>query len=146
MVNRVTIVGRLGADPEVRSTQSGTTVTNMRVATNRHWKDNDGKSQEETEWHRIVVFGKQAEACGEYLEKGRQVYLEGRLQTNEWEDRDGNNRYTTEVVAQNVQFLSGGGGAPEEDPPSSRGGNPYEENDESDDEYDQTFDDDDIPF
>ncbi|MFB6372213.1 MAG: single-stranded DNA-binding protein [Bradymonadaceae bacterium] len=157
-VNKAILVGRLGADPEVRSTQSGTPVANMRIATNRVWTDDMGQKQEETEWHRVVVFGKQAEACGNYLSKGRQVYVEGRIQTNEWEDRDGNERYTTEIVANTVQFLSGGdsggGGArgsggppPPSEPPggfdqSSGGGGGGGGGDYSDD----SFDDDDIPF
>jgi len=138
-VNKVILVGRLGADPEQRSTQSGTAVTNMRLATNRNWTDNNGQKQEDTEWHRIVVFGKTAEACGEYLEKGRQVYVEGRIQTDEWEDNDGNQRYTKEVVARNVQFLSGGsdaGPAPQQDD-----GCPAPSGDKDD-----SFDEDDIPF
>lgn len=107
-VNKAIIVGNLGADPEVRYTESGTAVANMRIATNERWKDKSGQQQERTEWHRIVVFGNQAENCGKYLEKGRQVYVEGRIQTNEWTDDNGNTRYTTEIVAQSVQFLSGG--------------------------------------
>ena len=107
-VNKAIIVGNLGADPEVRSTQSGTSVANFRVASNRVWTDNSGEQKQETEWHRIVVFGRQAENCGQYLGKGSQVYVEGRIQTREWQDNNGNNRYTTEIVANNVQFLSGG--------------------------------------
>ncbi|MFB6263900.1 MAG: single-stranded DNA-binding protein [Bradymonadaceae bacterium] len=124
-VNKAILIGNLGADPEKRSTQSGTTVTNFRIATNREWTDNSGEQRQETEWHRIVVFGASADACARYLEKGRQVYVEGRIQTREWEGDDGNTRYTTEVVAQNVQFLSGGsqggggGGAP---PPAEPAG------------------------
>lgn len=104
-VNRVTLVGNLGADPELRYTQSGQAVCDLRLATNRRWTDRDGKARDETEWHRVVCWGKQAESCTEYLGKGSQVYVEGRLQTRKWEDRDGQQRYTTEVVAQAVQFL-----------------------------------------
>jgi single-strand DNA-binding protein len=151
-VNKAILVGRLGSDPEVRSTQSGTSVANMSLATNRYWKDQSGQRQEETEWHRVVVFGRLAETCGEYLSKGRQIYVEGRLQTNEWEDRDGVERRTTEIVANNVQFLSGGdqgggggggfGGPPPQEPSGPQGdGQP-----EGGDDFDQSFDDDDIPF
>jgi single-strand DNA-binding protein len=107
-VNKAIIVGNLGADPEVRYTKSGTALANMRIATNERWKDKSGQQQERTEWHRVTVFGNQAENCGKYLAKGRQVYVEGRIQTKKWEDNDGNTRYTTEIVAQSVQFLSGG--------------------------------------
>jgi single-strand DNA-binding protein len=106
-VNKAILVGRLGDDPEMRDA-NGTPVANFRIATDRKYEKSNGEKKEETEWHRIVVFGNQATACGDYLSKGRQVYVEGRIQTNEWEDRDGNTQYTTEVVAQTVQFLSGG--------------------------------------
>jgi len=112
-VNKVFLIGNLGADPEVRYTQSGTAVANFRIATSEIWNDKNGERQERTEWHRIVVFGRQAEHCGEYLRKGRSVCVEGKLQTREWEDRDGNRRFTTEVKADNVTFLGGrsdGGG------------------------------------
>jgi single-strand DNA-binding protein len=104
-VNRVIILGRLGTDPEVKYTQSGTAVTRFNVATNESWLNKEGQKEEKTEWHRIVVWGKQAENCGQYLAKGRQVYVEGRLQTSNWEDKDGNKRYTTEIIAQTVQFI-----------------------------------------
>jgi single-strand DNA-binding protein len=107
-VNKAIIVGNLGKDPEVNYTQSGKAVCNLSVATNEKWKDKSGQKQERTEWHRVVVFGNQAENCGKYLAKGRQVYVEGRIQTKKWEDNDGNTKYTTEIVAQSVQFLSGG--------------------------------------
>ena len=108
MLNKAMIIGRLGDDPELRKTNSGKSVCNMSVATNRTWKDDNGQKQEDTEWHRIVVFGRQADNCEQYLSKGRQVYIEGRIQTREWTDNDGNKRYSTEIVAQSVQFLSGG--------------------------------------
>lgn len=107
-VNKVLIVGRLGADPEIRYTQQGVAVTNFNVATSETWMDKSGEKQEKTEWHRIVVWGKMAETCSQYLSKGRQVYVEGRLQTRQWEDKDGQKRFTTEIVAQTVQFLDRG--------------------------------------
>jgi len=109
-VNKVILVGNLGVDPEVRFTPSGQAVANFRIATSESWKDKDGQKQERTEWHRIVVWGKLGELCGEYLKKGRQVYLEGRLQTREWNDKEGKKNYTTEVVVSNVCFLGGGEG------------------------------------
>jgi len=107
-VNKVILVGNLGADPEVRFTPGGQAVANFRIATSESWKDKDGQKQERTEWHRIVVWGKLGELCGEYLKKGRQVYLEGRLQTREWNDKEGKKNYTTEVVVSNVCFLGDG--------------------------------------
>jgi single-strand DNA-binding protein len=104
-VNRVTLIGNLGRDPELRYTAGGQPVASFSVATNERWNDREGKTQERTEWHRIVVWGKQAENCANYLQKGRTVYIEGRLQTREWEDKEGQKRQTTEVVAQTVQFL-----------------------------------------
>jgi single-strand DNA-binding protein len=106
-VNKVIIVGRLGADPEVKTVGSGTNVARLSVATSESWNDNNGQRQERTEWHRIVVWGRLAETCGKFLSKGRQVYLEGRLQTRSWEDQQGQKRYTTEIVANTVQFLGG---------------------------------------
>ena len=109
-VNKVILVGNLGSDPELRSTAGGTSVCEFRLATNESWKGKDGQMQDRTEWHRVVVWGRLGENCGKYLAKGRQVYLEGRVQTRSWEDKDGNKRYTTEIVARDVQFLGGGGG------------------------------------
>jgi len=106
-INKVILVGRLGRDPEVRYTSDGRAVTNFSIATSDEWKDKDtGEKKERTEWHRIVAFGKLGEICGEYLSKGRQVYIEGKLQTRSWE-KDGVTRYTTEIVAGDVQFLGG---------------------------------------
>ncbi|MCK9230509.1 MAG: single-stranded DNA-binding protein [Syntrophales bacterium] len=105
MVNKVILVGRLGADPEIRYTQDGTMVTTLNVATNEQWKDKDGEKQQKTEWHRVVTFRKLAEICGNYLSKGSLVYIEGRIQTRSWDDKDGNKRYTTEVVASTMQML-----------------------------------------
>jgi single-strand DNA-binding protein len=104
-VNKVILVGRLGADPEKLVTGNGRSVAKFNLATSETWKDSGGQRQERTQWHKIVVWGPQADTCAQYLSKGRQVYIEGRLQTREWNDKEGNKRYTTEVVAQNVQFL-----------------------------------------
>ncbi len=104
-VNKVILIGRLGRDPEVRYTPSGTAVANFSIATSEQWSNKDGEKQERTEWHRIVAWKRLGEICGEYLHKGSQIYIEGRLQTRAWEDRDGNKRYTTEVIAQNMQML-----------------------------------------
>ena len=113
-VNKVTLIGNLGADPEVRYTANGSAVANIRLATAESWRDKEsGEQQERTEWHRVVFFSRLAEIVGEYLKKGSQVYIEGRLQTRKWQDRDGNDRYTTEIVANEMQMLggrSGGGG------------------------------------
>jgi len=108
-VNKVILVGHLGADPDMRYTPSGQGVCEMRIATSESWNDKNGQRQERVEWHRIVVWGKRAEVCSKYLSKGRQVYVEGRIQTRSWDDKDGNKRYMTEIIAQDVQFLGGGG-------------------------------------
>jgi single-strand DNA-binding protein len=105
-VNKVIIVGRLGADPEIRQVGNGGNVARLSVATSENWVDKEGQKQERTEWHRIVVWGKLAEICGRHLSKGRQVYIEGRLQTRSWEDQ-GVKKYSTEIVANTVQFLGG---------------------------------------
>ncbi len=146
-INKVIIVGHLGADPETRYMPSGGAVTNARVATSEAWKDKTtGDQQERTEWHNIAFFGRLAEIAGEYLRKGSQVYVEGRLRTRKWQDRDGNDRYTTEIVANEMQMLGGrpgsgaparaasGGGQQSSPPPSGDSAPPIEE-----------FDDD-IPF
>ncbi|MBI3753195.1 MAG: single-stranded DNA-binding protein [Deltaproteobacteria bacterium] len=104
-LNKVMLIGNLGADPEIKYTPSGTAIANFRIATSERWKDKDGKVQERTEWHRIVTFGKLAETCGEYLAKGKQVYIEGRIQTRSWDDKDGNKKYMTEIVAGTMQML-----------------------------------------
>jgi single-strand DNA-binding protein len=105
-VNKVILVGRLGQNPEIRYTPSGAAVANFSIATSESWNDKAGQKQERTEWHRIVVWGKLAELCNQYLSKGRQAYIEGRLQTRQWEDqKSGQTKYTTEVHAQTVQFL-----------------------------------------
>ena len=110
MVNKVILVGNLGKDPQTRSTPNGQEVATLTVATSEKFKGKDGELQERTEWHTVVVWGKQAESCGKYLTKGRQVYVEGRLATRKWTDKEGAERYSTEVVAESVKFLGGGSG------------------------------------
>jgi len=111
-INKVILIGNLGQDPELRYTGSGTAVCNMRLATNESYKDAEGQLVEKTEWHSVVAWARLAEICGEYLKKGSQVYFEGSLQTRDWEDKEGNKRYTTEVKAREMMMLSGreGGG------------------------------------
>lgn len=111
-VNIAILVGNLGRDPEVRFTQEGRAVAKFSIATSDVWTDQDGKRQERTEWHNILVWGKQAESCGQYLSKGRQVFVQGNIRSRSYEDKTGNTRYITEIVAQRVQFLGGGGTAP----------------------------------
>ena len=137
-VNKVILIGNLGADPELRYTPGGTAVADLRIATNRRYKTRDGDWQEETEWHSVVVWSKQAENCKEYLAKGRTVYIEGRLQTRSWDDqKSGQKRYKTEIVADTVQFLGGkGGGGGDYGTPPPR----------SDNEAPTDMGDDDIPF
>jgi len=111
-VNKVILVGNLGADPELKYTPSNRPLCNLSVATNEVFKDKSGQRQERTEWHRVTVWGEQAESCSKYLAKGRSVYVEGRLQTRSWDDKtDGKKRYSTDIVAERVVFLGGGGGA-----------------------------------
>ena len=122
MVNKVILIGNLGADPEVRYSQSGTAVANFRIATTETWKKKDGSKEEQTEWHKIVAFARLGEICGEYLSKGSKVFIEGRLQTRKWEDKDGNTRYTTEIVAREMKMLGSRGATnnnsqTEEEPP-----------------------------
>ncbi len=137
-INKVILIGRLGRDPEVRYTPDGTAVANFSIATSTEWTDKgSGDKKEKTEWHRIVAWRRLGEICGEYLAKGRQVYVEGRLQTREWEDRDGNKRYTTEVGATEVQFL---GSRESTGPREAYGGPPPAEPPYAD------SNDDDIPF
>ncbi len=104
-VNKVILIGYLGKDPEIRYTPSGVAVANFSIATSEKWKDKQGEQQEKTEWHNIVAWKKLGEICGEYLSRGQQVYIEGRLQTRAWEDRDGNKKYTTEIVANQMKML-----------------------------------------
>jgi single-strand DNA-binding protein len=111
-INKVILVGNLGQDPEVRYTANGAAVANITVATSEQWTDRQsGQKQERTEWHRVVLFGRLGEIAGEYLRKGSQVYLEGKLQTRKWQDQNGQDRYTTEIVANEMQMLGGRGGA-----------------------------------
>ncbi len=123
-VNKVILVGNLGRDPEVRYMPSGDPMVNINLATTDTWRDKSGEKQEKTEWHRIVMFGKVAEIAGEYLKKGSQAYFEGRLQTRKWTDKEGQDRYTTEIVADRMQMLGSRSGGtaramPEDDAPSS---------------------------
>ena len=118
-VNKVILLGNLGSEPELKYTPSGKAVANFSLATSEQWTKKDGEKNEKTEWHRIVAWDRLGEICGEYLHKGKQVYIEGRIQTRAWEDREGNKRYTTEIVAHTMKMLgaSGGGGkaaSPEE--------------------------------
>jgi single-strand DNA-binding protein len=136
MVNRVMLIGSLGADPELRQTTSGQSVCEMRIATSESWFDKaSNERKEKTEWHRIIVWGKVGENCAKYLAKGRKAYIEGRIQTREWEDKQGAKRWTTEIVANNVQFLSSrnDGGGQRQEPASGGGGS-------------DKFDDSEIPF
>ena len=104
-LNKVQLIGRLGADPELRYTQAGKAVTSFSVATGRSWKDGNGETQEATEWHRVIAWEKLGEICNEYLRKGSKVYIEGRLQTRKWEDKEGNDRWTTEIIANDMIML-----------------------------------------
>jgi len=129
-VNKAIVVGNLGNDPEVRTTQSGTQVANFSVATSEQYTDASGQKQERTEWHRIVTFGRLAEICAQYLHKGKQVYIEGRIQTRKWTDQNGQDRWTTEIVANQMQMLGRAGdspgavpaGAPAQEAAASAGG------------------------
>jgi len=111
-INKVVLIGHVGADPETRAMPSGMTVANMRLATTESWKDKQsGEQQERTEWHNVALFGRLGEIAAEYLRKGSQVYIEGRLRTRKWQDKEGRDRYTTEIVANDMQMLGGRGGA-----------------------------------
>ena len=123
-VNKVILLGNLGRDPETRYTTGGDAVTNLNIATSEQWKDKSGEKQEKTEWHTVVLFGRQAEIAGEYLKKGRSVYIEGRLQTRKYTDKDGVEKYSTEIVADRMQLIGGTreGGGDAEFPGSGGGG------------------------
>jgi len=142
MVNKVILVGNLGRDPEMRSLPSGQPVANFSVATSRRYKDRDGNRKDETEWHNVVCFGKQAEIAGQYLTKGKMVFIEGRIQTRSWEDKEGKKQYRTEIICENFQMLgsrgdgSGGGRAGGAVPTGESGGG----------DHAPDFGDDDIPF
>ena len=140
-INKVILIGNLGRDPELRHTTSGTPVANFTMATTERWTDPSGERQERTEWHKIVVWAKQAEIVNEYLRKGKQVYVEGSLQTREWTDRDGNKRYTTEVKARTVQMLGRASDRPmeTEDAPAPTATSVAEGRDAS-------YEEDDVPF
>ena len=123
-INKVILIGNLGADPETRYTQGGAAITNLRIATSESWPDKaTGERQEKTEWHRVVCFARLAEIAGEYLRKGSKVYIEGRIQTRKWQDQNGQDRYTTEIVASDMQMLDsrGGGGFDQDAPPRAAG-------------------------
>ena len=126
MINKVILIGNLGADPEIRYTQSGTPVVNFRIATTERWKGQDGQQQEQTEWHNIVAWRRLAEICAEFLSKGSKVYIEGKLQTRKWQDQNGNDRYTTEIVAKDMQMLSPRGANSGGDSYTSNNGGGYE--------------------
>jgi single-strand DNA-binding protein len=152
-VNKVILIGNLGRDPETRYTTGGDAVTNLRIATSEQWKDKNGEKQERTEWHTVVLFGRQAEIAGEYLKKGRSVYIEGRLQTRKYTDKEGVEKYTTEIVGDRMQLLGGrdagsggdtefaGGGGRREAPAVAGGGNRPTGSAKKPDDFD-----DDIPF
>ena len=137
-LNKVMLIGNLGKDPEVRFTGGGRAVARFPLATSEVWNDAEGQRQERTEWHNVVVWGKQAETCGQYLAKGRQVFVEGSVRTRQYDDKEGNRRYITEIIAQRVQFLGGGGGRGAE----ARGGGLQEEPPGAP----ASAEDDDIPF
>ena len=121
-VNKVILVGNLGRDAELRYTPGGAAVATLNMATTEVWNDKSGQRQEKTEWHRVVLWGKTAESLSEYLTKGKQVYVEGKLQTRQWDDKDGNKRYTTEIKGDRIVLLGGGGGARGGSGPAERGG------------------------
>ena len=138
-VNKVILVGNVGQDPELKYTPSGAAVTNFTLATNEVWKDNEGNSQERTEWHRIVLWRKQAESAGEWLKKGRKVYIEGKLQTRSWEDKDGVKRYTTEIVGDTFTMLDSKSDADRQASSSGVGEAPPAANDSAEEEDDLPF-------
>ncbi len=148
-VNKVILVGHLGQDPDVRAMPSGSSVANLSLATNEQWRDkNTGEQQERTEWHRVALFGRLAEIASEYLRKGAQVYIEGSLRTRKWQDRDGHDRYSTEIVANDMQMLGGRGGTSQTGPSRPLAGRspaPPAESPEPASRADMPFDDD-IPF
>jgi len=149
-INKVILIGNLGNDPEVRYTASGSAVANVSLATSESWRDKEsGEQQERTEWHRIVFFGRLAEIVAEYLRKGSQIYIEGRLQTRKWQDKEGNDKYTTEIVANEMQMLGsrgGGGGADAGAAGGSTRGSASREERAPAKNKDDDFVDDDIPF
>ncbi len=152
-INKVILVGNLGQDPEVRYTPAGAAVTTISVATTEAWNDKEGNKQERTEWHRVVFFRRLAEIAGEYLKKGSQVYIEGQLRTNKWQDKSGNDRYTTEIIANEMQMLggrpgSGGGMGGGGNMPSAPKANNNQSNNNNNKDSGPNYDDfdDEIPF
>lgn len=147
-VNKVILVGRLGGDPEIRYTNTGTAVANFSLATSTNWLNKEGEREERTEWHRIVAFGRLGEICGEYLNKGKQVYVEGRLQTRSWEDKEGNRRKTTEIVALQLQMLGAPSGdrPPMEEDVGTRGEDPGTRGEDVGAREEEAIKEDDIPF
>ncbi len=151
-LNKVILIGRVGADPEVRYMPSGNAVANVRLATNETYKDKTtGQNQDLTEWHRVVMYGKLAEIVGQYVQKGKLIYIEGRIRTNKWQDQSGQDRYTTEIIANEMQLL--GGGNREESGNFTQSANPAKQNmspssntESSDMNLDNKFEDDEIPF
>jgi len=141
-INKAILIGNLGRDPEMRYTPEGLAIANFSIATSEEWKDkNSGEKRERTEWHRIVAFGRLAEICGEYLSKGKKIYIEGRIQTRDWEDKEGVKRYTTEIVAGQMQMLDSKGSV--EKPRSNAG---FQVPDIPETSGAAEFKDDDIPF
>ena len=159
-INKVILVGNLGVDPETRYMPSGGAVTNLRIATSENWTDKSGEKQERTEWHRVVLFGKLAEIGAEYLRKGQQVYVEGSLRTRKWQDKEGKDQYSTEIVANDMQMLGGRGGgasdsgfdapqrssAPRQAAPSRPPQEARQPAPQQDSGWGGGFDEDDIPF
>lgn len=144
-INKVILIGNLGADPETRYTAAGAAITSIRLATSESWRDKQsGEQQERTEWHRVVFFNRLAEIAGEYLKKGRQVYIEGSLRTNKWQDQSGQDRYTTEIIASEMQMLGGRDGAPSADKAGT--GFRDRKDEQKVAEPGPEFEDDDIPF
>ena len=143
MLNKAMLIGNLGADPETRYMQDGTCVCNIRIATTERWKNRNGEQQERTEWHRVVLWGKLGEIAGQYLSKGSRVYIEGRIETRKWTDRDGNDRYTTEIRANEMKMLSGRGDGPAAEQGGGRAENPPHD---PNDPFAGPDVDDDIPF
>ena len=146
-INKVILIGNLGRDPELRYTQNGQPVANFSLATSEQWTDkNSGEKVEKTEWHRIVVWGRSAEHCSKYLSKGRTVYIEGRLQTRDWEDKEGQKRSTTEINAQTVQFLGGPRGQNQPDAGSPQSAGPDQPSSTGEDSGGPPLAGDDVPF
>ena len=141
-VNKVILVGNLGANPELRYTAGQQAVANLRLATTERWTDKSGQKQEATEWHRVVVWGKQAEIAGQYLTKGRQIFVEGSIRTRQWQDQQGQKRFTTEIVARNIQML----GSRSDRPADEMGATVPPSDDALPDEFGGGGPDDDIPF